>query len=97
MYKIDNETEALVRSTELCINRRDALPLNFRLHETIAPEVDNKFVAFPAPLQDLTEPKSQYVVRGNDEIDVINQFIDLTRDVKRFQHMFQESSESAGE
>ena len=97
MYEINKETETLVRSTELCLKRGRSYVLNFRLHETLSPVVDNKFVAFPTPLQGLAEPKAQYVVRGNNETDVINKFIALTRDVKRFHSMFEDTNQSEGE
>ena len=97
MYDIDNGKETLVRSTEFCIKRGRAHTLHFRLHETIAPVVDEKYVAFPAPLQNLTVPKAQYVVRGKNEVDVVNKFIAVTRDVKRFHYMFEDSNQSEGE
>ena len=97
MYEINNETETLIRSTDFCINRRGKHTLHFRLEETIAPVVDEKYIAFPAPLRDVAEPKAQYIVRGNSEIDVINKFIALTQNVKRSHQMFDDSSQSAGE
>ena len=97
MYEIDNETESLIRSTELFIKRRGAHPLKFLLHETIAPVVDDKYVAVPAPLPEVTEPKAKYVIRGNNEIDVVNKFIAVTRGVKRFHNLFEDANQSPGE
>ena len=97
MYEINSDNEILVQSKGLYIKRRGSRSLHFRLHETIAPAVDEKYVAFPAPLQEVDEPKPEYVVRGNNEIDVINQFISLTRNVKRFHYMFRDSNRNAGE
>ena len=97
MYEIDNETETLIRSTELSIKRRGGRTLRFLLHETIAPVVDDKYVAVPAPLPDVAEPKAKYVIRGNNEIDVVNKFIAATRGVKRFHYLFEDSNQSPGE
>ena len=97
MYEIDNETESLIRSTEFSIKRRGALTLKFLLHETITPVVDDKYVAVPAPLPEVTEPKAKYVIRGNNEIDVVNKFIAVTRGVKRFHNLFEDANQSPGE
>ena len=97
MYEIISESETLVRSTDLCIERRGKRSLHFRLHEIVAPVVDEKYLAFPAPLSDVSEPKRQYVVRGNNEIDVVNRFIALTRNIKRLNSMFEDSKQDAGE
>ena len=97
MYEINNETETLVRSTDLCIKRKGKRTFNFRLHETIAPVVDDKYVVFPVPLIDAMEVKAKYIVRGNNETDVINEFIALTRSVKKINSMFIHTEQDHGE
>ena len=97
MYEINAKTETLVRSTDLYIKTGRTRTLHFRVHETIAPVVDDKFVAFPAPLLRMAEPKAKFVVRGSNEAEVINKFIALTRDVKRLNTMYEDSSQSDGE
>jgi len=54
----------------------------------------DKYVAVPAALPDVTEPKAKYVIRGNNEIDVVNKFIAVTRGVKRFHYLFEDANQS---
>ena len=97
MYGINRDTETLVQIKELCIKRKGARTLHFQLHETLSPEVDDKYVVLPAPLRNVSKPKAQYIVRGNNETDSINEFIALTRGVKRFHSMFEDSNQAEGE
>ena len=97
MYEINAKTETLVRSTDLYIKTGRTRTIHFRVHETIAPVVDEKYFAFPAPLLRMAEPKAKFVVSGSNEAEVINKFIALTRDVKRLNTMYEDSSQSDGE
>jgi len=97
MYAINSDTESLVQIKELCLKREGTSTLHFQLHETISPNVDDKYVVLPAPLKDVRKPKEKYVVRGNNEVDAINEFIALTRGVKRIHYLFQDSNQTEGE
>lgn len=91
MYEINDESETLIKRTELCIERKGMRTIYFRLHEIVAPVVEEKYVAVPMQTLDVNRAKESFVIRGSNETEVTNKFIAQTRHIEKISEMFEES------
>jgi len=87
MYEIETG-EALIRTTEHILQRKNKRNITFRVLEILAPEIEKKYVVTPKQVVDMDQPKEEFVVQGSNQVEVVNKFISLTRNIEKTGEMF---------
>ena len=89
MYKLEKD-EGLIKSTNHILDRKGKPNLNFRVHEVLASDEENRFIITPTQALDVNRPKEKFVVRGDNEIESINKFVALVRNIEKTAEMFED-------